>query len=72
MENINITLDLAAVRKVFETHGFYNATKEEIETVIGATLAQYLKDGWASEVLVVEMRQLRSNPEAYKRDALNV
>lgn len=69
METLNITLDLAAIRMVFETYGFYNVTKEEIETVICACLTQYIKDGWASEVLVAEMRQLRSNPEAYKKDA---
>lgn len=68
METISITLDLASMRKVFEEFGYFNVSKEEIETVIGACLTQYVKDGWAREVLLSEIRQLRSNPEAYRKE----
>lgn len=69
METFNIPLDMKAMVAVFETHGFYNVSKEEIETVIRACLTQYLRDGWCPEVLCSELLQLRTDPEVYKKDA---
>jgi len=69
METLNLKIDLEPVRKVFETYGFYNVTNEEIETVIRATLTQYVKEGWVGEVLTTELRQLREDPTAYKQEA---
>lgn len=69
METFNVPLNMEALRKAFEAREQFNVTKEEIETVLHAVLSNYIKDGWAHEVLAFEVCQLRDNAEQYKQDA---
>jgi hypothetical protein len=69
METLNLKMDVDAIRAAFRACGQDNVTNEEIETVMRACLTQYVKDGWVTEVLVAELRQLREDPETYKKDA---
>lgn len=69
METLNLMMDVDAIRAAFRAKGMDNVTNEEIETVMRACLTQYVKDGWVTEVLFSELRVLREDPAAYKKEA---